>query len=240
MRFTPYEIPCDNLSQYFERFDQYVIGFERYKKDGVTPCQPHYHIWLNADLQLESIRESFKKHMSIPSVRNGKSNKWLAMKTWDEKLEYVIKQGNIISCKGFSTEELLFRVPPCPVKKEEKIQASAAQPAVQKKKESSFWELIVETAIITEKARKEKLCIVEALKVITKVYFRKGLPLPHPSDRKRWALSLLMYSRMDWEYNENLHDKIIEENAIIFASDELTSNKPIKDTQAAGTSGCVD
>lgn len=229
LRYTPYELKSDNLSEFCNKYERFIIAHERYKKDFATPTEPHFHIWIDSDLDLDSVRTAFKKAMSIPAGGRGRNNKYYSLEHYKKECYcYVVKQENIIEAKGVPMESL--RVLPCcphlgkgsPLKQEKKVEVQAS-----KKKETNFWNEILERAILWEKSQGRKIELEDALKVITKVYFTKGLPLPHPGDRKRWAISLRMYSKMDWEYIEEKHDHIISDESATFIGEHMTANKPL-------------
>lgn len=219
LRYTPYELPSESLTTFCDKYDKYIIAREQHSKDG-KECPLHYHIYIESDLNIDTIRGDFLKKLAIPKAGSGRNNKYYMLKQWNTDVSYICKQNDIVACKGFDKETL--RVPPDSQKeKEEKNTVLQPGPPLAKKKESNFWNEIVENAIIEEKRLKKKIELLDAVKIVSKVYFRKGLPLPHPGDRKRWATSLVMYSKMSWEYQEHIHENIIEENAAIFISDEM-------------------
>lgn len=82
--------------------------------------------------------------------------------------------------------------------------------------------------MLFERQKGEKIETESALIIISKAYFSKGLPLPHPGDRKRWATSLVMYSRMKWEFVDSVeHEKILEEEALMFQAEHIVTNKSV-------------
>lgn len=226
LRFTPYELPSENLTTFCDKYQRYIIAHERYKRDGKTEVEPHYHIWLDSDLDLDSVRTAFKKHLHIPTGGKGRNNKYYSLEQYrkGEDVTYIIKQKDIRGCKGFDTQELIARSPPEPAK--EKVEDDNSKiNLTSKKKVTNFWNEIVERAILWEKSNSKKIEVEDALKLITKTYFSKGLPLPHPGDRKRWGTSLCMYSKMDWEYVESKHDKIIEDESLAFMAEHMISKE---------------
>jgi len=167
----------------------------------------------------------FLKKLSIPKAGRGRNNKYYMLKEWNSDISYIVKQGNIVASNGFTPEELTPRLPPCPLKKEEKItETAAAAPAAKKdkEKEPSFWNQIMYEGMLWEKKHNKQIEIEEALKLITIVYFKKTLPLPHPGDRKRWAISLVMYSKMKWEYQDTSDtQKVIEDEVLNFTAEHM-------------------
>lgn len=145
------------------------------------------------------------------------------LKTWNDDVSYICKQGDIVACKGFDKETL--RVPPDPPKEEKRVQNSGAAPPAAKKKDGNFWAQIFEEAIFWEKRNSKKIEIEEALKIISLVYIKKLLPLPHPGDRKRWATSLVMYSKMDMLTNPDaqIDEKVIEEEVATFMGEHMVN-----------------
>jgi len=225
LRYTPHDTPFTesdqrNLADNFtEKFDKYIIARESLDKKGnIVPT--HYHCYIESDLDIDTIRYNVQKWLNIPKGGSGRNNKYYMLKKWNEDISYICKQNNIVSYKGFSNEDLV-RPPSCQI--QENNTPPPATPV--KKKESNFWNEILERAILWEKSQNKKIETEEALKIISRVYFTKGLPLPHPGDRKRWATSLVMYSKMQWEYVENKHDHILEEEACHFIGEHMVSNK---------------
>lgn len=224
LRYTPYELNTENLTTFCDKYDKYIIAKEYNAKSG-EKCETHYHIYIESDLNIDTIRGDFLKKLAIPKAGGmGRNNKYYMLKKWDQNIEYIIKQGLIEACKGFDLAELRARVPPLVQKEkiEKNTGSTAAPPA--KKKESNFWNEIMERSILWEKKHEKKIEVEDALKIITICYFSKGLPLPHPGDRKRWAISLVMYSKMKWEYDPQ-HDQIIEEEAARFMGEHMVTNK---------------
>lgn len=114
LRFTPYELPTDNLEGFCDKYNRHIIASERFKRDGVTPTEQHYHVWIDSDLDLDSIRTAFKKAMHIPAGGRGRNNKYYSLEVYrnGEDVTYITKQKVIVACKGFDKLELVLRDPP--------------------------------------------------------------------------------------------------------------------------------
>lgn len=230
LRYTPYELSSANITNFCDKYDRYIVAHERHKKDGTTPAEPHYHIWIDSDLNIDSIRTAWKKSMCIPTGGQGRNNKYYSLEVYrnGEDVTYITKQGDIRASKGFDEEQLRPREYPCPVKEtlKEKIQITAAS-VPQRKEKYNMWSEIFAEGIIWEKTHKKKIEVEEALGIITKIIIKKLAPLPHPSDRKRWSQSLVMYSKLNLlkgEVPENL-EETIEENTARFMADHFVSNR---------------
>lgn len=225
LRYTPYDLPSDNLTTFCDKYDKYIIAREQHSKDG-KECPLHYHIYIESDLNIDTIRGDFLKKLTIPKSGMGRNNKYYMLKTWNDDTKYITKQGDIVACKGFDIETL--RVPPDPQKQEKRVQAQpAATPP--KKKETNFWKEIFEEAMVLKFTKKIEIDLETALKIISRVYIKKLLPLPHPGDRKRWATSLVMYARMGFEPEQDptLMETVIEEEALVFIGENMCSNKSV-------------
>lgn len=227
LRYTPYELSSDNLTTFCDKYTKYIIAREQHSKNG-EKCPLHFHCYIESDLDIDTIRGDFTKKLSIPKSGMGRNNKYYMLKKWNDDISYIIKQGDVLACKGFDLETL--RVPPCPKEEQkEKNTGSLAAPRAEKKERepNTMWKEIFADGVIFEKTQKKKIEVEDALTIITKIVIKKLMPLPHPGDRKRWAQSLVMYSKLDLLSNEtpqNLEEVITENNAI-FIAEHMTSNK---------------
>jgi len=240
LRYTPYDLSANNLEKFCDQYDRYIIAHERYKKDGITPTELHFHIYIDTTLDIDSVRTAFKKALGIPTGGMGRNNKYYSLEQWRKECQcYVVKQKDIRASKGIAAENLrvhpccpqwsqdTLRVPPYPEgEKEIKNTVQAATPPAKEK--NNMWKEIFEEGIFWEKNHKnKKIEIEEALGIITKIVVKKLLPLPHPGDRKRWAQSLVMYSKLNLlrgETPENL-EEVVMENTAIFMADHFCTNK---------------
>lgn len=226
LRYTPYDLSCDNLTTFCDKYERYIIARERHSKNG-EECPMHFHCYIESNLNIDTVRGDFLKKLSIPKSGMGRNNKYYMLKTWNDDVSYICKQGDIIACKGFDKESL--RVPPDPQKEEKKTTKPEQGSPLAKKKEGNFWAEIFSEAIIFEKRQNKKIETEDALKIISLVYIKKLLPLPHPGDRKRWATSLVMYSRMDMLTNPDAKpvEEVIEEEIGRFIGEHMCSNKMV-------------
>jgi len=232
LRYTPYDLSSNNLTVFCDKYEKYIIAREQHSKNG-EKCALHYHIYIESDLTVESIRVDFLKKLAIPKSGMGRNNKYYMLKAWNDNINYIIKQGDIVACKGYDIEVLrmLAKV----IKKDEKSlepkkeqkeysPAGAPPPAKKEREANTMWKEIFAEGIIFEKNHKKKIEVEDALNIITKIVVKKLMPLPHPGDRKRWAQSLVMYSNMDLLLNEepkNL-EEVITENTAIFIAEHMT------------------
>jgi len=229
LRYTPYELPTEPLQPFLEKYDKYIIARERFTKTG-TQCPVHYHCYIESDLDLDTVRTAFKKYLCIPTGAKGRNNKYYMLKKWNDDYTYICKQGDIIACKGYDLSTL--RVPPVPVKNREKEyknseEAPPSEPKKTKDEKKGMWQLIWEEALFWTLSNKKKIEVEDALRIITLIYIKKLLPLPHPGDRKRWAQSLVMYSNLNLltgDSPENL-EEVIKENTAIFMADHFVQTK---------------
>lgn len=228
LRYTPYELSSENLASFCDKYERYIVAEENFKRDGITPTEKHYHCWIDSQRNMDSVRTAFKKAMGLPTGQRGVNNKYYSLEEYrnGENIDYIIKQNKIVASKNPPVDRV--RVPPDPIEKKEIKNTSVAGPAPPKeKKEIGMWNQILEDAQFRFHREKIEISLEEALKIISRIYIKKMLPLPHPGDRKRWATSLVMYSKMgfDVESDPTLREKLIEEEALHFIGENMV--KPV-------------
>jgi len=224
LRFTPYELSNENLTTFCNKYDKFIIARERFKKDGITPTKEHFHIWIDSLISLDAIRVAFRKALCIPKGGRGTNNKYYVLKEWNDDVKYITKQGDIVASKGVDQDTL--RVVPYKGEPEKEIQAKGGAlplPPPPKKEKESFWKQILEEAMFLQLKQKKTIDIEEAVKLISRVYIKKMMPLPHPGDRKRWAVSLVMYGKMNFDPNQDptLTESIIQDESMTFIAEHL-------------------
>lgn len=110
LRYTPYDISgytFDFLNK--SEYKRYAVAFEDKDKHGQN-VQPHYHIYIEADYGIQSIRNDAKDALKIPTAGGrGKNNQYYSLvDKWEDK-DYIFKYGDIKKSKGFSQEEINLR-----------------------------------------------------------------------------------------------------------------------------------
>jgi len=125
LRYTPYDLPSENLTTFCDKYDKYIVAHEQHSKDG-KECPHHYHVYIETDLNIDTVRGDFLKKLCIPKSGMGRNNKYYMLKTWNNDYQYICKQGDVRACKGFDRDTL--RVPPVPVKNREKEYTPSAGP----------------------------------------------------------------------------------------------------------------
>jgi len=202
LRYTPYELGTD-LAPFCDKYDKYIIANERHNKQQ-QPVESHYHVYIESDYDMDTIRGDFLKKLSIPKCGRGKNNKYYCIKQWDTKIDYIVKQNNIIAKKGFSDQEIAaayaaaetFRYPPNGGK-----DTISGGPAPTKEKETE-WIKILGSAIKYHKENGQKEVPYEKwVKLIRYWFLKECKPFPHPANTKRYAQSLDCLARSDWGEN---------------------------------------
>lgn len=227
LRYTPYELSSDT-SALTNLCTRYIVAREEHRKDG-SPCEKHYHIWMDIDRSLDVVRTYIRKLLKIPKSGMGKNNKYYMLKEWDEKIEYIIKQGKIESSKGFSAEELVPRkYQGSTLTLDEKAKDSPLSVSRDKENLNSTWKELLCESMLWEKLNKKKIELEDAHKIIVKNCLKKMQPLPHPANRKRWARSLVLYSKLDWapeEAQDTLNKVVDEEHVEFMVENEVHINR---------------
>jgi len=200
LRYTPYELGTD-LAPFCDKYDRFLIAHERHNKQG-TPVEPHYHVYIESDFDMDTIRGDFLKKLSIPKCGRGKNNKYYCIKKWDNNLAYFVKQNNIIAKKGISEEELAsasasaqaFRL------SQEKggILCPSPAPAPAKEKETEWIKILGNAITFYRENGKKEVPYEKWVKLIRYWYLKDAKPFPHPANTKRYAQSLDCLARSDW------------------------------------------
>lgn len=104
LRFTPYDISGYTFD-FLKCYDKYIVAREQHDDEG-NPLL-HYHILIDTDLKVKSIRDAAKQHLKIPPAGQGKNNKYYALiEDWRD-MDYITKYYDFIVTKGYDQAELL-------------------------------------------------------------------------------------------------------------------------------------
>lgn len=202
LRYTPHGLSAD-IAPFCDKYDKYLIAFEELSKLG-KPTKPHFHVYIESGLDMDTIRGDFLKKLCIPKSGRGKNNQYYCLKEWNNNLSYFVKQNNIIASKGISEEELAsaiasaraFRSPPTEVK-----DANSGGSAPAKEKETE-WIKILGNAIKYHKENgSQEVSYEKWIKLIRYWFLKECKPFPHPANTKRYAQSLDCLARSDWGEN---------------------------------------
>jgi len=208
LRYTPYELGTD-LAPFCDKYDKYIIAHERHNKQQQS-VEPHYHVYIESDYDMDTIRGDFLKKLSIPKCGRGRNNKYYMLKQWDTKIDYIVKQNNIIGKKGFSDLDIASAYasaqkslgPPTEVKA-----TISGGPAPTKEKETE-WTKLFNNAMIYHKNNDNKEVPYEKWVKLIRFWCLKDLkPFPHPANIKRYAQSLDCLARSLWGLDETLLEK---------------------------------
>jgi len=208
LRYTPYELGTDFT--FLDKYDKYLIAYEQLNKSG-KPTKPHFHIYIESGLDMDTIRGDVLKGLGIPKAGRGKNNQYYCLKIWDNNLSYFVKQNNIRGKKGITDLEVAaacaaaeaFRSP----LKGGKDTSPAAAPAAKKEKETE-WNKLLMNAMLYHKNNGSKEVPYEKWVKLIRFWCLKDLkPFPHPANTKRYAQSLDCLARSDWGEDETLLEK---------------------------------
>lgn len=104
LRFTPYDLSGYTFN-FLEVYDKYIVAQEDHDDDG-NPLL-HYHILIDTDYGIKSIRDAVKASLKIPPAGRGKNNAFYALiPDWKDP-GYICKYDNILRSKGFSEAQIL-------------------------------------------------------------------------------------------------------------------------------------
>lgn len=208
IRYTPYDLTHE-LSEVLDPYEKYIVGFETKKKNGLDTT-PHYHIWIQTDLNEDTIRKRFLEKLCIPKAGRGKTNKYLSLKTWNEDIQYIVKQQRISYKKGITEVEIQNGIEKA--KSYEKIpndNSKTIQNGIASKKEKeSEWKKILENAMVFYNQNGKREVPYDKWVKLIRYWCLKDLrPFPHPANIKRYAQSLDCLARSDWGLDENELEK---------------------------------
>jgi len=105
LRFTPYDISGYTFD-FLGVYDRYIIAYEDKDKYG-DPTPPHYHVYIETDYGVSSIRNDARTALKIPVGQRGKANKWFALISDWKDPSYMCKYNDIRGTKGFSEKEIV-------------------------------------------------------------------------------------------------------------------------------------
>lgn len=104
LRYTPYDISGYTFD-FLDKYQSFIVAQEDFDDDG-SPLL-HYHILIDTDYGVKSLRDDAKTAFKIPPAGRGKNNKYYALiEDWKDP-GYICKYNNIIRHKGFSEKEIM-------------------------------------------------------------------------------------------------------------------------------------
>lgn len=186
LRFTPDEkVSDENLAKFCSKYEKYIVAREQYDKNGEA-VKPHYHVYIECDLDIDSLRYNFKKAMCIPTGGQGRNNKYYSIKQWNiGEIGYIVKQGDIKFQAGFKMEDILQKK--IEVKLKEKNSETEA-PRAEKKEREDEWTKLMNHCIELKDER--PTTILGYKQVICKYYLKRLKPVPRTGDLNRYSFSL--------------------------------------------------
>lgn len=104
LRFTPNDI-SGYIFNFLEVYDRYILAQED-KDDNGLPLL-HYHILIDTDYGIQSVRNVATASLKIPKSGRGKNNAYYALFADWKDPGYICKYNNILQSKGFSEKEIL-------------------------------------------------------------------------------------------------------------------------------------
>jgi len=104
LRFTPVDI-SGYIFDFLETYSRYIVAQEDIDDEG-NPLL-HYHILIDTDYGIQSIRNAATASLKIPKAGRGKNNAYYALiPDWKDP-GYICKYNNIIRSKGFDEREIM-------------------------------------------------------------------------------------------------------------------------------------
>lgn len=203
LRFTPDEkVSDENLAKFVSKYEKYIVAREQHDKNGEA-VKPHYHMYIESDMDIDTVRYNFKKVLSIPTGGQGRNNKYYSIKQWNVgEIGYIVKQGDIKFQAGFKMEDILQKK--IEVKLKEKNTDSEAPRAEKKKEErEDEWTKLMNHCI--ELKDDKPTTVLGYKQVICKYYLKRLRPVPRTGDLNRYSFSL--YAIFRSKYCE-LEDKL--------------------------------
>lgn len=201
---------------FLDRYTSVIVAEESHDKYGRT-VPLHYHIYIKASLDEDTIRKDVQKHLNIPKMGRGKTNKYYCLKKWNEDIAYFCKQKNIKKTKGFTDAEIQNAIVEGEKKYSKKYlieeKTDNSNLNCVKKETLTEWKKILENAMhyhFQEKPDKNQIISIDKWKKLIIHWALKELrPIPHPANLKRYALSIDLLAQSDFGDNpEKLEEEI--------------------------------
>lgn len=105
LRFTP-----DDISGYtfdfLDQFAAYIVAFENKDKFG-DPAVNHYHILIDTDYGIQTVRNAVKASLKIPKSGQGRNNKYYMLNDDWKDPSYIVKYYDIRKSKGYTEKQIL-------------------------------------------------------------------------------------------------------------------------------------
>lgn len=146
LRFTPHDISGSRF-KFLENYDRFILAFENKDKYG-RPVPDHYHIYIEADYDHQSIRGHAKADLKIPKDGGrGRNNKYYCLdKDWRDP-SYICKWDDIRMSRGFSEKQIMDLVIEGKKKYLKNLPTTATETVKQEKKvKISFQQAVIADA----------------------------------------------------------------------------------------------
>lgn len=214
LRFTPDEVvPDENIPKFLEKLDRYIVAYERTDKKGEA-TKPHYHMYIECDIDVDKLRYWFKTTMRIPTGGQGQHNKYYSIAKWRNvgDFSYVVKQGCIVHKKGFSDEDVLQAIEKQEElkrnKNSETADRAATRPLQPKEKEDEWTKILNHCMELKDDRPTTQLGFKQ---VICRYYLKRLRPVPRIGDLNRYAFSLYAIFRSKYcELDDKLNVDVLE------------------------------
>lgn len=107
LRFTPYDISGYTFDFLESYASLYIVAFEDKDKYG-KPTEKHYHVYIETDYDLQTVRKEAKTALKIPTTGGrGRNNKYFAfISNWQDP-GYVCKWNEVVRSKGYSEKQIM-------------------------------------------------------------------------------------------------------------------------------------
>lgn len=100
--FTPHDLSGYEFG-WLERYDKYIVAKEYGKKEKHL----HFHILIDTDVKVETVRDMAKSRLHIPPGQRGKESKYYALFSDWKDPGYICKSNDVQAFKGFSEKEIM-------------------------------------------------------------------------------------------------------------------------------------
>lgn len=130
LRYTPYDISGYTFD-FLEKYERYIVAQEDTDDDG-TPLL-HYHILVDTEYDIQTLRLDAKVSLKIPKAGRGKNNKYYALiDDWKDP-GYICKYNQVLRAKCYTDKEILEFVISGKKRYLDKVEKTEVAPAVPRK-----------------------------------------------------------------------------------------------------------
>lgn len=177
----------DAFAPLIARAEKIVIG-----EEGNEKVNKHFHAHITTTLSDDTLRKLIQTSLKIPKVGRGKGNTYYSLKEWDTDIAYIVKSGNVIEYKGYTEEEIAQAI----ATGQDRYAGKVDEIEFHKSHHSSLWD-----ELKVEALKKGFKTYKEFYQFINYYSLKKGGPLQHPANVKRYAQSLMILQKAHGDDN---------------------------------------